>query len=157
MSALTLLFLRLLSALILYAFWGYAIWLLWQDLRRQSQMMAAMQSPPLALRIGQEVEPGVQSEKLLHFSMPQVLIGRDLACECCLEDLTISTQHARLSYHHSQWWVEDLHSKNGTLLNDVPVTEAVVLASGDRLQCGQVLFSVILGSQAVDNRVKSKL
>jgi len=41
------------------------------------------------------------------YTVPDVLIGRDIACNCCLDDLTVSAQHARLSYHHGQWWVED--------------------------------------------------
>jgi len=140
MSGLILLLLRILMVAALYAFMGWALWLLWRDLRRQSEISASARVPPLTLvlRDNESTEP-------YHFSAPEVFIGRNPACQCHLDEATISAQHARLSYHHSQWWVEDLHSRNGTFLNQEPANEPLVLTSGDQLRCGQVIFQVLLG------------
>ena len=76
------------------------------------------------------------------FSSYEVLIGRDLACDLRLEDKTISARHARLSYRHNQWWVEDLKSTNGTFLNEEPVNTMTVLVSGDEIRVGQTIMRV---------------
>ncbi len=109
MSAPILLILRILLAIALYAFLTWVVVTLWRDLKRQSELLAARQIPPLIL---QPVDGGPPRR----YAMPIVLIGRDSACDCLLDAATISTQHARLSHHHGQWWLEDLHSTNGTFL-----------------------------------------
>jgi pSer/pThr/pTyr-binding forkhead associated (FHA) protein len=81
------------------------------------------------------------------FSMREVLIGRDPACEMILDDPTVSNRHARLSYHHGQWWLEDLQSTNGTFLNNEPIAAPLVVTSGDVVRCGQVELTLIPGEQ----------
>ncbi|NLG73925.1 MAG: FHA domain-containing protein [Chloroflexi bacterium] len=139
MSGPVFLVIRVLLALALYAFLGWALWTLWQDLRRQSSQVTARQAPPITLVFEKEGE-----KRSIRFTTPVVLIGRDPASDCYLEDQTISAHHTRLSYHHGHWWVEDLRSTNGTYLNLEPVTEPLVLTSGDQLRCGQVGFQIIL-------------
>ncbi len=140
MSGVILLVLRFALAAALYAFLGWAIWLLWKDLRQQSKAMAGPQVPPIVLSL-----QGDEPSAAYRFTIPEVLVGRDPACQCHLEDQTISAQHARLAYHHSQWWVEDMRSRNGTFLNQEPAKEPLVLADGDQLRFGQVVFQIRLG------------
>ena len=177
MSATILLILRLALTTTLYIFLGLALWILWKDLRQHSTAWASKQAPALILRAvtstqavistaeladgeaaiateaapSTEVAPSTQaapSAAVYRFTSSEVFIGRDPASECRLDDKTISVRHARLVYHHGQWWVEDLKSRNGTSLNGVPVSTPVVLTSGDQLQCGACTFSVILGEEA---------
>ncbi|MFU8774027.1 MAG: FHA domain-containing protein, partial [Anaerolineales bacterium] len=56
-------------------------------------------------------------------------------------------QHARLSFHHNQWWIEDMGSKNGTFLNQQFVATPLVVTSGDELLFGQVRIIVMLGEE----------
>jgi hypothetical protein len=51
-------------------------------------------------------------------------IGRDAACELHLDDPLISRRHAEVLYSEGLWWVADLNSRNGTLLNDHQVKRA---------------------------------
>jgi pSer/pThr/pTyr-binding forkhead associated (FHA) protein len=62
-----------------------------------------------------------------------------------LDDPTVSNTHARLSYHHGQWWLEDLRSTNGTFLNDEAVASPLVVTDGDVVRCGQVQFTLAPG------------
>jgi pSer/pThr/pTyr-binding forkhead associated (FHA) protein len=140
MSGTVFLLLRLLIALALYAFLGLAIWTLWQDLQRQSRGVGLPLVPPL--RLLPKVEAGARSQR---FTQPEFTIGRDLANELCVDDKTVSSRHARLSFRQGQWWVEDLRSTNGTYINSEPVTTPLVLASGDLLRCGQVTLQVTIG------------
>jgi pSer/pThr/pTyr-binding forkhead associated (FHA) protein len=61
----------------------------------------------------------------------------------------VSARHARLTFHHHQWWVDDLQSTNGTKLNDEPLRIPTVVANGDTIKCGQVDLTVIIKDQAV--------
>jgi len=130
---------RLLLAATLYAFLGWAFWLIWQELRQQAKQVASPNLPALSL-----LRAGDAQESAVRFTRPEVIIGRERGCDCRLDDKTISARHARLGYHHSQWWVEDLGSKNGTFLNQERVSLPVVLAKGDELRCGQVVWQVTL-------------
>jgi len=137
MSAPILLVLRLALAGALYAFLGWGLWLLWQDLRRSTVSLAAPQAPALSL-----VRQDQADESIHRFTVPEVIVGRDPASALHVEDKTISAQHARLSYHHGQWWLEDLRSRNGTFLNQEAADEPLVVASGDQLRLGQVVFLI---------------
>ena len=45
------------------------------------------------------------------------MIGRDTHCDLSVMDEALSAHHARITFHHGQWWLEDLNSTNGTFLN----------------------------------------
>jgi pSer/pThr/pTyr-binding forkhead associated (FHA) protein len=131
MSGSILLTLRILLAIVFYVFLGWALLTLWQDLRNQIGKLKPPKIPTISLKIQTD-----HIDKVLSFSTSDVIIGRDPASNFYLEDQTISAQHARLSYHHKQWWVEDLNSRNGTYLNQEPVLDAHVITTGDQLRCG---------------------
>ncbi len=137
MSGPVFLFLRIALSVALYAFVGWALYTVWKDLRQQSAPQASSHAPLLTLSI--EFEDGPQ---VLQYSTSEIIVGRDPVSDCHLMDKTISARHTRLVYHHKQWWVEDLHSTNGTFLNQEPVIESIVITSGDQLRCGQVLLNV---------------
>ncbi len=70
----------------------------------------------------------------------EVTVGRSPGCSISLPDDTfVSNVHARVFHRDGAWWVEDLGSTNGTYLNDAPVSAAVVIRSGDRVQFGQTV------------------
>jgi len=133
MSAIILLVLRILMAGLLYGFLGLAIYTILRDLRQQGVLLAARQPPPLTLT--SLVEPNAISQR---YTKAEVVLGREPGCDFPLDDQTVSSQHARLSYHHQQWWLEDLASTNGTYLNDEAVTNAVVITHGDELRLGHM-------------------
>ena len=68
---------------------------------------------------------------------PEV-IGRDAACEISIDDASTSRRHARFAPTSRGYIVEDLGSKNGTLVNDKPCTSHV-LKDGDEVLLGSAL------------------
>ena len=136
MSATVVLILRILLAICLYAFAGYAFYLLWKALR-QAAAGPLGGAPVLIL---QPVEK--HDRDALHIEAGEIEVGREKTCGLCLEDKSVSSRHALLSYHNKQWWVEDLGSTNGTYLNDMPVTTPTVLVTGDSLAFGKLDFTV---------------
>jgi pSer/pThr/pTyr-binding forkhead associated (FHA) protein len=124
----------------LYAFLGLAIYTLWRDLKQQGELLAARQPTPLTLT--SLAETNAQSQ---HYTQPEIILGREPGCDFPLDDQTVSSQHARLSYHHQQWWLEDLASTNGTFLNDEAVTAPVVITHGDELRLGHMGVKIEFG------------
>jgi FHA domain len=140
MSGYVFLALRFLLVICLYGFLAWAFYTVWRDLKRQSEFLTFNKVPALTLSLP-------DGSGSFHFSKPEVHIGRDPACDCLLEDQTVSSQHAFLSFHHNQWWLEDLGSTNGTFLNQTPVSTPVVVTLGDQIRCGQVNLNISIDSR----------
>lgn len=138
MSGLIALALRLLLALALYAFLAWALWTLWRDIRREADRVVSRRAPGISLA----VQKAGQLTAVKYFIQPEINMGRDPACDIPVIDETVSARHARLVFHHSQWWLEDLNSTNGTRLNQTRVTTPTVLTSGDEIDLGQVRVTV---------------
>jgi pSer/pThr/pTyr-binding forkhead associated (FHA) protein len=102
-------------------------------------MLAAKQAPSIGLRA--EHQDAIHT---FQFKKPVVVIGRDPNCECTLPSEKVSANHARLSFHQNQWWIEDLNSTNGSFLNDEPVLKPAVVVDGDLLRCGNVMLTIQL-------------
>jgi pSer/pThr/pTyr-binding forkhead associated (FHA) protein len=140
MSGPVVLALRLLLAVSLYAFLGWAFVSLWRDIKQQGALLSSRKIPPISLTIAR----GESAPQRRHFIQPEVTIGRDSACECPIDDEAISARHARLSFHHNQWWLEDLDSTNGTLFNQERLAMPTVVMSGDEFKCGENSFIISL-------------
>jgi len=138
MIATTVLILRLILAIALYAFLGWALWTLLQDLKQQGDKLAGQKKPAITLFI--KIEQG--NESVRSFSQPEVMIGRDPNCDLSMMDEALSAHHARLIHHHGQWWLEDLNSTNGTFLNREKLTTPAVVITGDKFKCGNTVFDI---------------
>ena len=66
------------------------------------------------------------------------LVGRDHDCAVRLDSASVSRHHARIFVTRGQATVEDLQSKNGTYVNEHPVTTPVVLEDGVRIRFGSM-------------------
>jgi DNA-binding CsgD family transcriptional regulator len=72
-----------------------------------------------------------------------VNIGKSADNDLVIEtDPTLSRHHARVERVGAAWTIEDLNSKNGTLINGERIFGTCVLRHGDELQLGetQILF-----------------
>jgi pSer/pThr/pTyr-binding forkhead associated (FHA) protein len=132
--------LRFLMAVILYAFLGWALFSLWYDIKQHSALLASRKVPAITLII----TSSDSNKQKRYYIQPEVIIGRDPSCECPINDEAASARHARLSYHHGHWWLEDMASTNGTLLNDENLSMPTVVMSDDKFMCGQTTFRISL-------------
>ncbi len=153
MSGPVVLLLRLLLTISLYAFLAWAFVTLWRDIRIQGAFLQNRNIPPLSLTIVREA----MAPQIRNFARAEVTIGRNPACECPLDDGTISARHARLSYHHNQWWLEDLNSTNGTLLNQEKLSIPTVVISGDEFICGDTHLTISLPGELLISPTKNNL
>lgn len=65
----------------------------------------------------------------------EVLVGRSAECTLVVDDPRVSRRHARLWFEDGRYWVEDLASRNGTLLNGGAIARCP-LEPGDTLRLG---------------------
>jgi len=69
----------------------------------------------------------------------RITLGRSAACQLCYpDDIGLSRQHLAISQINGAWHIEDLGSKNGTLLNDVRVERPTAFRPGDRISAGHL-------------------
>ena len=69
---------------------------------------------------------------------PLAVIGRERSqADVVLRDPNVSRRHAQLTFDGRDWRITDLNSTNGTLVNDVDVSECV-LRDGDLITVGLV-------------------
>ena len=63
-------------------------------------------------------------------------IGRLENNDIVLDDPTVTREHAIISYSQGEFWIEDLGSTNGTLVNGTKLTAPRALQDGDQIQVG---------------------
>jgi pSer/pThr/pTyr-binding forkhead associated (FHA) protein len=71
---------------------------------------------------------------------PITVIGRSPTCTIVLDSTFVSTEHTRILFKDRSLWVEDLKSRNGTLVNQSRITDPVAVTPGTILQVGDVRF-----------------
>jgi serine phosphatase RsbU (regulator of sigma subunit)/pSer/pThr/pTyr-binding forkhead associated (FHA) protein len=72
-----------------------------------------------------------------------VIIGRSSSAGLTLVDRSLSRQHSRIFRDKGQTLIEDLGSRNGTLLNGKPVDAPTPIRPGDAIRISGSLLSVI--------------
>ena len=87
------------------------------------------------------------SSPTLHFEtqagQEAFVVGRLPECEFVVQHTTVSRQHAEVFWRPAGWFVRDLDSKHGVLVNGIAV-KMTKLKDGDEVQLGEVALSVKL-------------
>jgi len=140
---------------LLYLFFARVLWAVWTEVRvpsaagltadrlkkrsrHRSGKKAALAAPSRLLM----VEPPSMRGSTLSLD-DEMLVGRSTDCEVTLaDDPFVSTKHARFYRDSDNWFVEDLGSTNGTLVNAVRISAAQMLRVDDRVQTGSAVFEV---------------
>ncbi len=84
------------------------------------------------------IQDGEMAGKTFMLDHPVIMIGRGIECNIVINDVSISRQHAQFLRQASGDYVQDLTSRNGTLVNDEPLAEPRLLQIGDRIRLGNI-------------------
>ena len=118
-----LLFFRLLTPVVLYLFLGSIIRQLWRQSRRAipAARLQRLDAPQDEWRLS-----AINS------------IGRHKNNRIVIDDNFVSAHHARLIWKDDAWWLADLNSTNGTLLQNQPVTAPIKMKPDDIIALGGI-------------------
>ena len=77
------------------------------------------------------------------------LVGRSRRCDLRLPDPNVSSEHARLTWTHAGWTLQDLGSRNGTYVDGRRLRpgDREVLSAGAKLGFGQVETCVLASTE----------
>lgn len=136
--------LRLLSGALLLAMAGAFMVLIWREYRastRQAEQVKRVHGKLVALlRDGEQWLPLGTSYPLLAITS----FGRAPTNTVTIDDAFASAEHATLALRGGQWWLEDRNSRNGTHLNNEPLTFPTVVTHGDIVGIGTHYFQIVL-------------
>lgn len=96
----------------------------------------------MALLTLEAAESSLRPGELLPLQ-PATSIGRMAGNTIVVDDPFTSARHAELRFERGQWWLRDLGSSNGALLNGELVRTVVGVRAGDVIQCGRVRFRLV--------------
>jgi diguanylate cyclase (GGDEF)-like protein len=82
------------------------------------------------------------------------VVGRSRSCAVHLLDTGVSRVHCRIVVESDTCHVEDIGSRNGTLVNGMPVRRAR-LSPGDRIQIGDAVLQLDLVDEAEETLARS--
>lgn len=104
----------------------------------QARVAARPAPPPRPARPGwlRVVRPPPLSGTSFQLTDEEATIGRAPGCSVLIDDPTVSSRHARLTTQGGLLVVDDLDSRNGTLVNGRRVQGPTQLSPGDRLGVG---------------------
>ena len=140
---------------LLYLFFARVLWAVWTEVRvptapglvagrlKKSGTAKPKGKPSLATpsRLLM-VEPAAMRGSTASLET-EVVVGRSPECDVTLEnDPFASTRHARFFKKDETWYVEDLGSTNGTLVNSHRIAAPTLLRIDDRVQTGTAVFEV---------------
>ena len=107
----------------------------------QEDRSAPRLSPPLGATA--IVRTGFYNGLEFALDRARIVIGRGRKADLSLAEATISRAHAALGYDTDGFFVEDLGSTNGTLVNGARV-ERQTLKTEDEIQMGKLRIGVTL-------------
>ncbi len=136
-----LLVVRVILALALYGFLGLLLIYLWRDTAGSRRRAQAPLPGRLDLLQGEEV---IES-----FPLGEVnTVGRAVSNTIRLADNAVSAYHAQIHCSEGDWWLEDVGSSNGTVLNGTAIETRALLADGDQIQIGNTWLLMHLSRPA---------
>jgi hypothetical protein len=139
-----LLILRLILIFLLYFFIFQVIRVVSRELRMMAGAQQPVYQPPaygelLVIDPGQS--PLAYGER---FPLdPVTVIGRHPDCTIPVDARFVSSEHAQLTWDQEQWWVIDLGSTNGTLLNGRMVRGATPVRPNDVIELAGLRFQLV--------------
>lgn len=83
--------------------------------------------------------------RIWEFWEPKILIGRDSSCNLILDSVFISRKHCQIIYEDDKYYLIDLTSTNGTLINGKTINQKTELNTNDNIKLGHIniIFKIV--------------
>jgi hypothetical protein len=136
--------LRLISGALLLLLLGALFVILWRDYRSAADETEASHRTYGRLLVMHEIDGSYAVTGEAYPLLPVTSLGRAPTNSIHIEDNFASSEHARVALRGGQWWLEDRNSRNGTLLNGLPIDQPVIVTDGDIIGIGHKHFRIEL-------------
>jgi pSer/pThr/pTyr-binding forkhead associated (FHA) protein len=120
----------------------------WEDITKQEQQAWKAAASAVAGQTGSTIPEASHGKSLViqlgdqrHTFGADFTVGREGGL--AIEDDFASGQHARFQTVRGLWYVEDLGSTNGTLLNGRRIFAAQLLKKRDKIKIGHTVMTVV--------------
>lgn len=125
---------------VVYAFIYTIIRMIFLDIRTMSRKKHIIESEGYLKLVHKPKDADFEVESSYELEKDN-LIGRGRKCNIRIDDEALSGVHCRIYKADGAFFVEDMDSSNGTLLNGEDISEEVVeLIDGDQLSIGSLIF-----------------
>ncbi|HTI14899.1 MAG TPA: FHA domain-containing serine/threonine-protein kinase [Dictyobacter sp.] len=114
--------------------------------RRSARDMYLVNGRPVLARL--TLQSGPLKGRSYRFHQDMTTIGRTNGNDFILSGRSVSRRHARLWFADGKWYLEDVGSSNGTLVNGARILQPTALNDGDVINFGDeiVVFGVTYGA-----------
>jgi hypothetical protein len=136
--------LRLLSAALLFAMLGVTFYVIWREYITTLRELESNRRSYGQLLLLQELDGSYVMMGEMYPLHPMTTFGRSPGNNVVVDDSFASSEHALIVLRNGQWWLEDRRSRNGTTLNEIPITQSVVVTNGDIIGIGSQRFKLEL-------------
>ncbi len=90
-----------------------------------------------AIRIRLKIQTGKISEQNIETNIvSSLIVGRSDTCDVYIDDAKLSRQHFVIENDNGIFYVMDLQSRNGTILNGIRINSRQRISSGDKIMAG---------------------
>ena len=103
-----------------------------------------------------KVLEGAKTGTKIAVKKDEFLIGRSQKCHLCAGSSSVSRRHCAITRQDARVSIQDLGSRNGTLVNGEKITEQVELSSGDELDIGSLKLLVTI-THGINNLKRPKV
>ena len=84
-----------------------------------------------------------------------VVLGRDKKTDLVLADVAASRRHAEVFHGPEGFYIRDLGSSNGVIVNQAKIDNPYLLSHGDRITIGSIMI-YFLGAQLIAPQIAPK-
>ncbi len=103
-----------------------------------------------------KVLEGAKTGTKIAVKKDEFLIGRSQQCHLCVGSSSVSRQHCKITRNETTVSIQDLGSRNGTLVNGEKISGETELASGDELGVGTLKLLLTI-SHGINNLKRPKV
>lgn len=141
---LILFLLRLASGAVLLGLMVAIITIIWRDYRTTIEQLEANRRVYGQIITLQEIDGQYVVIGQTYPLRPITSLGRAPTNHIVIQDSFASGEHAQIILRNGQWWLEDRRSRNGTTLNELPITNPTVMTDSDIIGIGSRRFRLEL-------------
>jgi serine phosphatase RsbU (regulator of sigma subunit) len=92
--------------------------------------------------------------QLIELQGERMVMGRHPSCQIVLDNAAVSRNHAQILESHGTFYIEDLRSRNGTLLNGTRIQGRVEIKDDDEIRVCEVVMRFFLGMPPDSDKFK---